>query len=167
MQWKENVEKPKMDTIICSSCLSIACRRLCTLIVLWDQGSIAEWTEWTSLVPSSLIPCLLLASDKLLKCSSSRVDPQDELWIGLNDIKIQMYFEWSDGTPVTFTKWLRGEPSHENNRQEDCVVMKGKVRCSADAWRWCREPLFSTLLSVEIDSVVDRHLRCAVQIRFL
>lgn len=65
---------------------------------------------------------------KLLLCFSSCLEPNDELWIGLNDLKIQMYFEWSDGTPVTFTKWLRGEPSHENNRQEDCVVMKGKVR---------------------------------------
>lgn len=64
----------------------------------------------------------------LISCFSSSLEPDDELWIGLNDIKIQMYFEWSDGTPVTFTKWLRGEPSHENNRQEDCVVMKGKVR---------------------------------------
>uniref|UniRef100_F6Y2F6 Macrophage mannose receptor 1 n=1 Tax=Monodelphis domestica TaxID=13616 RepID=F6Y2F6_MONDO len=50
----------------------------------------------------------------------------DTLWIGLNDLKIQMYFEWSDGTPVTFTKWMPGEPSHANNRQEDCVVMTGK-----------------------------------------
>lgn len=39
-----------------------------------------------------------------------------------------MYFEWSDGTPVTYTRWLRGEPTHANNRQEDCVVMKGKVK---------------------------------------
>lgn len=65
---------------------------------------------------------------KSLLCFSSCLEPNDELWIGLNDIRIQMYFQWSDGTPVTFTKWLRGEPSHENNRQEDCVVMKGKVR---------------------------------------
>ncbi|XP_005387016.1 PREDICTED: macrophage mannose receptor 1 [Chinchilla lanigera] len=66
-------------------------------------------------------------------------EPSDELWIGLNDIKIQMFFEWSDGTPVTFTKWLRGEPSHENNRQEDCVVMKGKDGFWAD--RACEHPL--------------------------
>uniref|UniRef100_A0A8B9GP43 Macrophage mannose receptor 1 n=1 Tax=Amazona collaria TaxID=241587 RepID=A0A8B9GP43_9PSIT len=58
--------------------------------------------------------------------------PSDELWIGLNDLKVQMYFEWSDGTPVTYTKWLRGEPSHANNRQEDCVVMKGKDGFWAD-----------------------------------
>ncbi|CAM4522259.1 unnamed protein product [Caretta caretta] len=58
--------------------------------------------------------------------------PVDELWIGLNDRKVQMYFEWSDGTPVTYTKWLRGEPTHANNRQEDCVVMKGQDGYWAD-----------------------------------
>ncbi|XP_069504438.1 macrophage mannose receptor 1-like [Ambystoma mexicanum] len=58
--------------------------------------------------------------------------PTDELWLGLNDLKIQMFFEWSDGTPVTYTKWLRGEPSHHNNRQEDCVVMKGEEGFWAD-----------------------------------
>ncbi|CAM4520728.1 unnamed protein product [Lepidochelys olivacea] len=50
----------------------------------------------------------------------------DELWIGLNDLRIQMYFEWSDKMPVTYTKWLRGEPTHANSRQEECVVMKGQ-----------------------------------------
>uniref|UniRef100_H3APD1 Macrophage mannose receptor 1 n=1 Tax=Latimeria chalumnae TaxID=7897 RepID=H3APD1_LATCH len=58
--------------------------------------------------------------------------PTDELWIGLNDLKVQMLFEWSDGTPVTFTRWQRGEPSHLNNRQEDCVVMKGERAYWAD-----------------------------------
>ncbi|ETE59520.1 Macrophage mannose receptor 1, partial [Ophiophagus hannah] len=56
----------------------------------------------------------------------------DELWIGLNDLKIQMFFEWSDGSPVTYTKWLRGQPTHTNNREEDCVVMKGKDGYWAD-----------------------------------
>ncbi|MEE6466813.1 hypothetical protein FKM82_007061 [Ascaphus truei] len=50
----------------------------------------------------------------------------DQIWIGLNDLKIQMYFEWSDGTPVTYTMWRRGEPSHRNNRQEDCVAFDFK-----------------------------------------
>lgn len=59
------------------------------------------------------------------------LEPSDELWIGLNDLKIQMYFEWSDGTPVIYTKWLPGEPTHDSNRQEDCVVMKGKVKHSS------------------------------------
>uniref|UniRef100_A0A8C3MZB8 Uncharacterized protein n=1 Tax=Geospiza parvula TaxID=87175 RepID=A0A8C3MZB8_GEOPR len=57
----------------------------------------------------------------------------DELWIGLNDLKIQMYFEWSDGTPVTYTKWLPGEPTHEVTGQEDCVIMAGKDGYWADS----------------------------------
>ncbi|KAH0627502.1 hypothetical protein JD844_003273 [Phrynosoma platyrhinos] len=58
--------------------------------------------------------------------------PTDELWIGLNDLKVQMYFEWTDGTHVTYTKWLPGEPTHASNKQEDCVVMKGKDGYWAD-----------------------------------
>ncbi|XP_009084157.3 macrophage mannose receptor 1-like isoform X1 [Serinus canaria] len=57
----------------------------------------------------------------------------DELWIGLHDLKIQMYFEWSDGTPVTYTKWLPGEPTHEVTGQEDCVIMAGKDGYWADS----------------------------------
>uniref|UniRef100_A0A2K6G8N3 Mannose receptor C-type 1 n=1 Tax=Propithecus coquereli TaxID=379532 RepID=A0A2K6G8N3_PROCO len=95
-------------------------------------------------IPSASFPGALLTFGKqplyiLLLYFVSCLEPNDELWIGLNDIKIQMYFEWSDGTPVTFTKWLRGEPSHENNRQEDCVVMKGKDGYWAD--RACEQSL--------------------------
>ncbi|NWH78351.1 MRC1 protein, partial [Piaya cayana] len=57
----------------------------------------------------------------------------DELWIGLNDFNTRMYFEWSDGTPVTYTKWLRGEPTHSINSQEDCVIMAGKDGYWADS----------------------------------
>ncbi|XP_061852165.1 macrophage mannose receptor 1-like isoform X2 [Colius striatus] len=58
--------------------------------------------------------------------------PDDELWIGLNDFRIQMYFEWSDGTPVTYTKWHHGEPIHTRNKA-DCVVMKGEDGSWADS----------------------------------
>ncbi|KAM6281329.1 macrophage mannose receptor 1-like [Porphyrio hochstetteri] len=57
----------------------------------------------------------------------------DELWIGLNDINTQMYFEWSDRTPVTYTKWLPGEPTHVINGQEDCVIMAGEDGYWADS----------------------------------
>ncbi|KAH0627500.1 hypothetical protein JD844_003271 [Phrynosoma platyrhinos] len=53
-------------------------------------------------------------------------EPTDVLWIGLNDQKTQMNFEWSDGTPVRFTKWQQGEPTHVKNIQEDCVIMSGE-----------------------------------------
>ncbi|XP_067418418.1 macrophage mannose receptor 1-like [Emydura macquarii macquarii] len=58
--------------------------------------------------------------------------PTDELWIGLNDFKVQMFFEWSDETPVTYTKWLHGEPTRADNRQEDCVTVKGQDGYWAD-----------------------------------
>ncbi|NXR56757.1 MRC1 protein, partial [Hippolais icterina] len=51
--------------------------------------------------------------------------PTEELWLGLNDLKAHFYFEWSDGTPVTFTKWQRRHPIYTNGL-EDCVVMKGQ-----------------------------------------
>lgn len=52
----------------------------------------------------------------------------DVLWIGLNDQRNQMLFEWSDRSHVTFTQWQTGEPSHATNHQEDCVLIRGKVR---------------------------------------
>ncbi|NXM58444.1 MRC1 protein, partial [Illadopsis cleaveri] len=51
--------------------------------------------------------------------------PTEELWLGLNDLKAHSYFEWSDGTPVTFTKWQRRHPTHTNGL-EDCVAVKGQ-----------------------------------------
>ncbi|XP_075172279.1 macrophage mannose receptor 1-like [Anomaloglossus baeobatrachus] len=48
------------------------------------------------------------------------------VWLGLNDLKTQLFFEWSDGSPVTFTTWQRGEPSNFNGEQEDCVALSTK-----------------------------------------
>ncbi|XP_063777609.1 macrophage mannose receptor 1-like [Pseudophryne corroboree] len=53
-------------------------------------------------------------------------------WLGLNDLKVQLYFEWSDGSPVTYTVWQRGEPSHLNNKEEDCVALYTKDGLWAD-----------------------------------
>ncbi|XP_068091673.1 macrophage mannose receptor 1-like isoform X1 [Hyperolius riggenbachi] len=48
------------------------------------------------------------------------------VWLGLNDLKTQLFFEWSDGTPVTYTVWQREEPTHTTNNQEDCVALNTK-----------------------------------------
>ncbi|NWS70861.1 MRC1 protein, partial [Crotophaga sulcirostris] len=83
----------------------------------------------------------------------------DELWIGLNDLRTQMYFEWSDGTPVTYTKWLSGEPTHSINGQEDCVIMAGQDGYWADSachrklgYICRREPLQGVSRTVNNDS---------------
>ncbi|NXD11875.1 MRC1 protein, partial [Nothocercus nigrocapillus] len=51
--------------------------------------------------------------------------PTEELWLGLNDLKVHFYFEWSDGSPVTFTTWQHGHPTYPSGL-ENCVVMKGQ-----------------------------------------
>ncbi|XP_062297513.1 macrophage mannose receptor 1 [Scomber scombrus] len=58
--------------------------------------------------------------------SQSGYLPTDVLWIGLNDQRNQMLFEWSDNSHVTFTQWATAEPSHASNLQEDCVLIKGE-----------------------------------------
>lgn len=54
----------------------------------------------------------------------------EELWIGLNDLKLQMNFEWSDGSLVSFTHWHPFEPNNFRDSLEDCVTIWGPVRLS-------------------------------------
>ena len=41
--------------------------------------------------------------------------------IGMNDIAKEGVFVWDDGSPVTYTRFLRGEPSNGNG--EDCMLI--------------------------------------------
>ena len=34
-----------------------------------------------------------------------------DVWIGLTDNDMQNYYQWVDGTPMTYTKWSFNEPS--------------------------------------------------------
>lgn len=47
--------------------------------------------------------------------------PNSAWWIGLNDLANDRSFEWSDGRPVTYTKWGGSNPNHSPG--EDCVIM--------------------------------------------
>ncbi|XP_059201160.1 macrophage mannose receptor 1-like [Centropristis striata] len=60
----------------------------------------------------------------------------DEVWIGLNDIRTEGLFDWSDHSAVTFTSWAFGEPS-VSTVTEDCVLIKGENGFWAD--RVCDE----------------------------
>lgn len=50
----------------------------------------------------------------------------DELWIGLNDIKTEGLFDWSDHSTVTFTSWGFGKPAVSTDA-ENCVLITGEV----------------------------------------
>ncbi|XP_068118077.1 C-type mannose receptor 2 isoform X2 [Hyperolius riggenbachi] len=66
----------------------------------------------------------------------------EELWIGLNDIKHQMNFEWSDGSVVTFTSWHPFEPNNFRDSMEDCVTIWGPEG------KWNDSPCNQTLPSI-------------------
>ncbi|KAM3922534.1 C-type mannose receptor 2 isoform 1-T1 [Leptodactylus fuscus] len=66
----------------------------------------------------------------------------EELWIGLNDIKHQMNFEWSDGSAVTFTSWHPFEPNNFRDSMEDCVTIWGPEG------KWNDSPCNQTLPSI-------------------
>ncbi|XP_056277836.1 macrophage mannose receptor 1b isoform X2 [Pseudoliparis swirei] len=49
----------------------------------------------------------------------------DELWIGLNDIKTEGLFDWSDHNTVSFTSWEFGKPTVSTDT-DDCVLIRGE-----------------------------------------
>ncbi|GCC20065.1 hypothetical protein chiPu_0021254, partial [Chiloscyllium punctatum] len=88
----------------------------------------------------------------------------EELWIGLNDIKRQMNFEWSDGTPVRFTYWHPFEPNNFASGQEDCVTLWGSEGrwndgpCNLTLPSICKKPSCS---SEEEEELLEDNLGCA------
>uniref|UniRef100_H0YSP9 Macrophage mannose receptor 1 n=1 Tax=Taeniopygia guttata TaxID=59729 RepID=H0YSP9_TAEGU len=147
--------KAKWQNWECDQKLGYICKkRNFTLVPSGDPGPVTCPDGWVSFVDhcykifrdskgweEALTSCQKegshLASIQSLEEHSFMVSqlgykPTDKLWIGLNDRRVQMYFEWSDGTPVTYTKWHLGEPSTTNNRPEDCVLIKGQNGYWAD-----------------------------------
>ncbi|XP_037642855.1 macrophage mannose receptor 1b isoform X1 [Sebastes umbrosus] len=60
----------------------------------------------------------------------------DELWIGLNDIRTEGLFDWSEHSTVSFTSWEFGKPGVSAN-VDDCVLIRGQNGNWAD--RSCDE----------------------------
>ncbi|MBM4110082.1 MAG: hypothetical protein FJ254_01830 [Phycisphaerae bacterium] len=40
------------------------------------------------------------------------------LWIGFNDVQVEGQFEWTDGTPPSFTNWNQGEPNNSGGAED-------------------------------------------------
>ena len=54
------------------------------------------------------------------------------VWIGLSDYAVEGDYKWEDGTSLSWTNWLSGQPSDgdSTDTMQDCVVM----RQSDGAW---------------------------------
>ncbi|KAI8486417.1 hypothetical protein Bbelb_359160 [Branchiostoma belcheri] len=58
-----------------------------------------------------------------------KVDGSRDYWIGLNDLKVEKTWTWSDGTPVSecvFTNWAPGQPNNYGQGQDCAHLWKGK-----------------------------------------
>ena len=57
---------------------------------------------------------LLLNLNKKISHSLLLTDREDledvDVWIGLNDLDKYNYYQWVDGSPVSYTKWSFNEP---------------------------------------------------------
>uniref|UniRef100_A0A8P4K6E4 C-type lectin domain-containing protein n=1 Tax=Dicentrarchus labrax TaxID=13489 RepID=A0A8P4K6E4_DICLA len=48
----------------------------------------------------------------------------DNMWIGLTDSETEGTWKWVDGTPLTTSYWMDGEPYNYDLKEEDCVEVK-------------------------------------------
>ncbi|XP_051241646.1 CD209 antigen-like protein C [Dicentrarchus labrax] len=49
---------------------------------------------------------------------------KDNMWIGLTDSETEGTWKWVDGTPLTTSYWMDGEPYNYDLKEEDCVEVK-------------------------------------------
>ncbi|XP_072028081.1 low affinity immunoglobulin epsilon Fc receptor-like [Amphiura filiformis] len=68
--------------------------------------------------------------------------PSSGSWIGLNDIRNESYFLWTDGTEVNFTAWSPGEPNDYGDG-EDCTQLADFDE--DDIWMWNDYPCHGVL----------------------
>jgi hypothetical protein len=55
------------------------------------------------------------------------------VWIGLNDLNTKGVYEWSDGSPVSWTNWYVGQPD-ERRTDKTCVYMS--LRRAKRGWMY-------------------------------
>ncbi|XP_072330668.1 lymphocyte antigen 75 [Scyliorhinus torazame] len=75
---------------------------------------------------SQLISIHSLADVELIVDKLHEVHMYD-VWTGLRSNQFPAWFEWSDGSSVTFTYWDQAQPNIPDNTTEHCVSYAGKL----------------------------------------
>uniref|UniRef100_A0A8C4QHQ0 C-type lectin domain-containing protein n=1 Tax=Eptatretus burgeri TaxID=7764 RepID=A0A8C4QHQ0_EPTBU len=84
----------------------------------------------------------LASIDIKLAYHSFHAEQNVSVWIGLNDLRQELHFEWSDHSFVTHTRWNVEEPSNLPFRQEDCVVLSGQLHGFTEGFRGRTDHIF-------------------------
>lgn len=66
----------------------------------------------------------------------SRELPPESVWLGMNDIKVEGEYVWTDGSTSIFRSWARNQPG-----SADCAAMPGEFPESTWTMLACGEPL--------------------------
>uniref|UniRef100_A0A8P4KPB0 C-type lectin domain-containing protein n=1 Tax=Dicentrarchus labrax TaxID=13489 RepID=A0A8P4KPB0_DICLA len=69
--------------------------------------------------------CLKKGADlMIINSEEEQVQLKDNMWIGLTDSETEGTWKWVDGTPLTTSYWMDGEPYNYDLKEEDCVEVK-------------------------------------------
>ncbi|XP_040892217.1 CD209 antigen-like protein C [Toxotes jaculatrix] len=72
--------------------------------------------------------CLQRGADLMIINSKEEQDfvaqVNDSMWIGLTDRETEGTWKWVDGTPLTISFWVSGEPNSFESTEEDCAELR-------------------------------------------
>lgn len=50
-----------------------------------------------------------------------------DVWVGGNDIDVEMTWIWITGEPMIYENWRDGEPNNAGDNGEDCMIIEGEL----------------------------------------
>ncbi|KAH9498740.1 chromatin-modulating protein mrc1, partial [Bulinus truncatus] len=98
-------------------------RGYCYLLASYPNGTVISTAESFCLSKQANLASIRDSAENQFILSHIPRGYGGAVWIGLNDLRMENSFVWTDNTPVTYTNWNPGEPNNQND--EDCVSMIG------------------------------------------
>lgn len=109
-----------------------ACYRLFRSNAAWQVARDTCAASWGHLVDIGTV-----AEHDLVDVLTAGVS----VWIGASDLAVEASWIWTDGMPLTFTRWDTGQP---NSASEDCAEMRlgswNDAECTAAQPFVCERP---------------------------